>query len=453
MTDVMIAPPAGVLLIDDEQAILRTFRYCLEDAGFRVATASNAELAIAALEREVFDVCFLDLRLGDKSGLDLLPQLKAAAPWMRIVVATAHSSVDSAVVAMRAGAHDYLMKPCSPDQLRFAAVKQAQARRLEMRLEELEGERRDIDDFEVGSKVPAMAQVLEEARRVADTDASVLILGESGTGKGVLARAIHQWSPRRRGNLVTINCPSLSADLLESELFGHAKGAYTGATESTQGRVAQADGGTMFLDEIGDFPLSLQPKLLRFVQDKEYERVGDASTRRANVRIVAATNRELDGMVAANEFRQDLLYRLNVITLRMPPLRERGDDVIAIAERFLLTFARSYRRPARGLSDAAKAALRNYRWPGNVRELRNLIERAVILSKEAELQPSDLMAEPGGGGSDGSQLRVGGNCSLNDLERAHIIAVLASAATLDAAARTLGIDASTLYRKRKQFGI
>jgi two-component system, NtrC family, response regulator AlgB len=452
MTETMIAPPAGVLLIDDEPAILRTFRYCLEDAGFRVATAQNSELALAALEREVFDVCFLDLRLGDESGLDLLPKVKAAAPWMRIVVATAHSSVDSAVVAMRAGAHDYLMKPCSPDQLRFAAIKQTQARRLEMRLEELETERQDLGDFETGSKVPAMAQVLEEARRVADTDASVLILGESGTGKGVLARALHQWGPRKRGQLVTINCPSLSAELLESELFGHTKGAYTGATESTQGRVAQADGGTLFLDEIGDFPLGLQPKLLRFLQDKEYERIGDASTRRADVRIVAATNRDLDAMVAEGSFRQDLLYRLNVITLRMPPLRERGEDLIAIAERCLLTFARSYRRPARGLSEAAKASLRAYRWPGNVRELRNVIERAVILAKDAELQPSDLSTEPASGNGDG-QMRIGGNVSLQELERAHILAVLASSPTLDTAARTLGIDASTLYRKRKQFGI
>jgi two-component system, NtrC family, response regulator AlgB len=447
-----IVPAAGVLLIDDEPAILRTFRYCLEDAGFRVATAQNSEMALSALEREVFDVCFLDLRLGDESGLDLLPQLRAAAPWMRIVVATAHSSVDSAVVAMRAGAHDYLMKPCSPDQLRFAAVKQTQARRLEMRLEELETERQDISDFELGSNVPAMAQVLEEARRVADTDASVLLLGESGTGKGVLARALHQWSPRRRGQLVTINCPSLSADLLESELFGHAKGAYTGATESTQGRVAQADGGTLFMDEIGDFPVSLQPKLLRFLQDKEYERIGDSATRRADVRIVAATNRDLDSMVAEGRFRQDLLYRLNVITLRMPPLRERGDDVVAIAERCLLQFAKNYRRPARGLSAAAKATLRAYPWPGNVRELRNVIERAVILSQQAELQPADLMTEPGAA-TDGAMPRIGGNFSLQDLERAHILAVLASSPTLDAAARTLGIDASTLYRKRKHYGI
>jgi len=452
MSDTASAPPAGVLLIDDEPAILRTFRYCLEDAGFRVATAQNSEMAIAALERAVFDVCFLDLRLGDESGLDLLPQLKAAAPWMRIVVATAHSSVDSAVVAMRAGAHDYLMKPCSPEQLRFAAEKQAEARRLEMRLEELETERKSTGDLEMVSTVPAMAQVLEEARRVADTDASVLILGESGTGKGMLARALHQWSPRRRGQLVTINCPSLSADLLESELFGHAKGAYTGATESTQGRVAQADGGTLFLDEIGDFPLSLQPKLLRFLQDKEYERIGDSATRRADVRIVAATNRDLEAMSAAGEFRQDLLYRLNVITLRMPPLRERPDDIVAIAERTVLSFASSYRRPARGFTAEAKAALRAHPWPGNVRELRNIIERAVILSQNAELGVNDLLGTPGNGG-DSATPRIGGNFSLNELERAHILAVLASAATLDNAAKTLGIDASTLYRKRKHYGI
>ncbi len=450
-----IASPAGVLLIDDEPAVQRAFRDCLVEAGFRVAVAQNGEFAMAALGRDVFDVCFLNLCLGDESGPELLPELKSAAPWMRLVVCAEQSSVERALDAMRAGAHDYLMKPCSPAQVRIAAVKQAKARRLEMRVEDLETECDDTSVFEAGSTAPAMAQVLEEARRVADTDASVLILGESGTGKGVLARALHQWSPRSNGPLVTVSCPSLSGELLESELFGHAKGAYTGATENTQGRVGRADGGTLFLDEIGDFPFALQAKLLRFVQDKEYERIGDSVTRRANVRIVTATNRDLDAMVAAGEFRQDLLYRLNVITLWMPPLRDRGDDMIEIAERCLLAFARNYRRPARSLSEAAKAKLRTYSWPGNVRELRNVIERAVILASNPELQPSDLLTQPGNGvnGNDSAVQRVGADITLRELERAHIVAVLGSASNLEDAARTLGINASTLYRKRKQFGI
>jgi NtrC-family two-component system response regulator AlgB len=453
MSEPQPTPPAArILLIDDEAPILRTFRYCLEDAGYRVTTAQNGAQTLAALEREVFDVCFLDVSIGEESGLELLPKIKSAAPWMRVVVATAHSSVDTAVDAMRAGASDYLVKPCSPEQLRFAASKQVDARRLEARVEALESERGQAVAPDLGSSSPGMAQVIDEARRVADTDASVLILGESGTGKGVMAKAIHAWSHRAKGNIVTVNCPSLSAELLESELFGHSKGAFTGAVESTQGRVAQADGGTLFLDEIGDFPLALQPKLLRFVQDREYERVGDPATRRADVRIVAATNRDLSAMVAEGTFRQDLLYRLNVITLRLPALRERPDDVVLLAERALLGFAASYRRPARGFTPAAAAAIRAYPWPGNIRELRNVIERAVILCPDGQVDLSHLSIVQGGAVGAGA-IRVGAEVSLEQLERAHILAVMANAPTLEAAAGVLGIDASTLYRKRKQYGL
>ena len=453
MSETTPAASARILLVDDEAPILRTFRYCLEDAGYRVTTAQNGAQALAALEREVFDVCFLDVSIGEESGLDLLPRLKSAAPWMRVVVATAHSSVDTAVDAMRAGASDYLVKPCSPEQLRFAANKQVEARRMEARIEALESERKQNAPTDLSSATPAMAQILEEARRVSDTDASVLVLGESGTGKGVMARAIHMWSHRSSGNLVTVNCPSLSSELLESELFGHAKGAFTGATDSTQGRVAQADGGTLFLDEIGDFPLALQPKLLRFVQDKEYERVGDPSTRRADVRIVAATNRDLDSMVAEGTFRQDLLYRLNVITLKLPALRERPDDVVALAESSLLGFAANYRRPARGFTEAAAAAIRAYAWPGNIRELRNVIERAVILCPNPEVDTNHLSIVQGTAAVSTGAARVGADVTLEALERAHILAVIANAPTLEAAATTLGIDASTLYRKRKQYGV
>jgi two-component system, NtrC family, response regulator AlgB len=444
------APPARILLVDDEAPILRTFRYCLEDEGHRVTTAQSSEQALAALAHEVFDLCFLDLRLGEESGLDLLPRLRAAAPWMRVVVATAYSSIEVAVEAMRAGAADFLVKPCSPEQLRLVAARQAEARRLESRLAvlEREGPAQALPALE--SQSPAMARVLEEARRVADTDASVLVLGESGTGKGVLARAIHAWSHRAAGQLVTVNCPSLSAELLESELFGHARGAFTGATENTQGRVAQADGGTLFLDEIGDFPLPLQPKLLRFLQDKEYERVGDAATRRADVRIVAATNRDLEAMVAEGSFRQDLLYRLNVITLGLPPLRERREDLPGLAGRCLAEFAAAYRRPARSFTPEALDAIQAYDWPGNIRELRNAIERAVILAPDGDVGLDQLGAVATRPVS--SLPRVGDAISLEALERAHILAVIGASATLEQAAQTLGIDSSTLYRKRKQFG-
>ncbi|MAL96312.1 MAG: sigma-54-dependent Fis family transcriptional regulator [Haliea sp.] len=443
--DAVVADKGRILLVDDEAAILRTFRYCLEDEGYRVAAVSSAAQALAALQQQVFDLCFLDLRLGDDSGLDVLAQMRREAPWMRVVIVTAHSAVDTAVDAIQGGAADYLVKPCGPEQLRESAARQLQLRGDTAALADGGGERADLQ-----SASPAMMAVLETARQVAGTDASVLVLGESGTGKGELARAIHDWSRRAKGALVTINCPSLSADLMESELFGHARGAFTGATDSTAGRVTQADGGTLFLDEIGDFPLPLQPKLLRFIQDREYERVGDPVTRQADVRIVAATNRDLPAMVEDGSFREDLLYRLNVITLTLPPLRERREDIPGMAERFLARFAEEYERPARVFSQAAREALQAHAWPGNVRELRNVIERACIVCPEEELTETHLGLDEAGREA---APRVGAELSLEALEKAHIAAVLAASDTLEQAAATLGIDVSTLYRKRKHFGL
>ncbi|PAU64932.1 sigma-54-dependent Fis family transcriptional regulator [Pseudomonas sp. PIC25] len=445
----MLETGGRILLVDDEAAILRTFRYCLEDQGYSVSTASSAAQAEALLQRQVFDLCFLDLRLGADNGLDVLQQMRNLAPWMRVVIITAHSAVNTAVDAMQAGAADYLVKPCSPDQLRLAAAKQLEMRQLAARLEALEGELHRPSDT-LNSNSPAMMAVLETARQVAVTDANILILGESGSGKGELARAIHGWSRRAKKAFMTINCPSLSAELMESELFGHSRGAFTGATESTLGRVNQADGGTLFLDEIGDFPLTLQPKLLRFIQDKEYERVGDPVTRRADVRILAATNRNLEEMVSQGRFREDLLYRLNVITLNLPPLRERPEDIVALAERFLAYFVKTYSRPARGFSEQALDALGSYRWPGNVRELRNVIERACIICPKEWLEVGHLgLAEQ----PSNNAPRVGESMSLEELEKAHIAAVIATSETLEQAAKVLGIDASTLYRKRKQYGL
>jgi NtrC-family two-component system response regulator AlgB len=352
---------------------------------------------------------------------------------------------------MKAGAADYLVKPCTPEQLLLAADKQAEARRLELRIEALESAVSRDEEPEFVSATPAMAQLFEEARRVAETDAPVLILGESGTGKGVLARAIHKWSERRDANFVTINCPSLSAELLESELFGHRKGSFTGASENTLGRVSQADGGTMFLDEIGDFPLPLQPKLLRFLQDREYERIGDPVTRKADVRIIAATNRNLESMVKDNTFREDLLFRINVITLTLPPLRKRPEDVVPLAERFVRDLAVRYRRPARGFTEDARRSLQSYEWPGNLRELRNVIERAVILCSGERIDVGQLSIAQQD--SPSPTPRVGAIMSLEQLERAHIEAIVSRTRTLDEAARLLGIDASTLYRKRKQYGL
>ncbi|HZP64891.1 MAG TPA: sigma-54 dependent transcriptional regulator [Rudaea sp.] len=440
-----------ILLVDDDKSILRTFRYCLEDSGYMVATAQNGEQARTQAYAAVFDACFLDLNLGDESGLDLLPQLREIAPWMRVVMATAQGDVATAVKAIHAGAADYLVKPCSPEQLRLSAAKQVEARQLELRLKQLEDEKSG-PNLDLTTANPAMSAVVQMARHVAETDANILILGESGTGKGMLARAIHHWSARAKAGFVTVACPSLSAELLESELFGHQKGAFTGATESTPGRISQANGGTLFLDEIGDFPLSLQPKLLRFIQDKEYERVGDPVTRKADVRIVTATNRSLEEMVKDKTFREDLYYRLNVISLLVPPLRDRPEDVPVLAETFLAQFVKAYRRPARKFSREAMQQLRRHSWPGNVRELQNVVERASIVCDKAEVDPVHLgiVDAPR---EHHARIRAGDHVSLSELEQAHITALVSSIDSLDEVARLLGIDVSTLYRKRKQFGI
>lgn len=442
-----------VLLVDDDKQILRAFRLCLEDAGYLVATASDSRAAEQKLAEAVFDLCFLDLRIGAESGLDLLPRLRQLAPWMRVVMVTGESSVPLAVQAIKSGASDFLVKPCAPEVLLGTAARQAEARALTKRVELLESSSAGKDgEVEPVSASPAMQRVLELGRAVADTDASVLILGESGTGKGVLARSIHNWSPRAKENFVTINCPGLSGELIASELFGHVRGAFTGASENKLGRVDQADGGTLFFDEIGDFPMGMQPKLLRFIQDREYERVGDPVTRKADVRIVAATNRDLPAMVADGTFREDLLYRLNVITLELPPLREHPEDILDLAQRFLFRFAQSYRRQAREFSREARDFLLRYSWPGNIRELQNVIERATILAKGESVRLEDLGVAPVDAGS-GGRLRAGDDVTVDELERAHIEAILASAPSLDNAAKTLGIDASTLYRKRKRYGI
>lgn len=453
MTD-YTAPAGRVLAIDDEADVLDAYETILAKQDIRVTKAETLDDGMRMAISRPFDVCLLDRNIGYELGTEAIPELKSQAPGLRIIMATAHRDTDAAMEALRLGVDDYLVKPFSPDQLRISVARQIEARRLASKLAVLEHEVKSVSPIkdEISSKAPAMQQALAMAKQVAKTGANVLILGESGTGKNVLARAIHAWSPRREGNCVTVNCPSLNAELLENELFGHRKGAYTGAQDSSEGRVAQADGGTLFLDEIGDFPLALQPKLLRFIQDKAYERVGDAQTRQADVRLVTATNRDLARMVEAGEFRQDLFYRLNVVAITLPPLRERRDDIVELASGFLQRFALEYGCPARRFSDAAKSALRDYHWPGNVRELQNLVERAVILCAEDCLDRSHLLLGETDAATAASTA-VGDDISLEQLERQHIERILARAETLDQAAQILGIDASTLYRKRKAYGL
>jgi len=442
----LVVAALSTLIADDEKNIRSTLAACLESMGCRVVQAATPDAARAAVERSVFDLAFVDLRFGEANGLDLVSELVAAQPGLDVVVITAYATVQTAVEAIQRGARDYLPKPFTPAQIRQLVDRLGARRGLEREVRELR-ERLDqvAAEVEVQTQAPRMRALLDVLARAAAHDVPVLLEGENGTGKSVLARRLHELSARAKGPFVVVNCPTLSEELLASELFGHAKGAFTGAVRDQQGRVEAAEGGTLFLDEIGELPTGLQSKLLRFLQDREFERVGETKTRHADVRIVAATNRDLAADVKAGRFREDLLYRLNTFELTVPPLRDRPEDILPLARRFLALLGRGR---AIELAPEASAALAAHPWPGNVRELRNALERAVILSSGHRIGPELLplkVAERAG------LPTIGGDCTLEALEREHLLRVLARTATLDEAAGILGIDASTLWRKRKRY--
>ena len=438
-----------VLVVDDEKNIRTTLKLCLEQLGCEVVIAATAAAAVAEAARVDVDMAFVDLRLGADSGLELVSTLSGAHPSLAVVVITAYAEIPTAVDAMKRGAWDFLPKPFTPAQIRLVVDKVSERRQLSRRVAELERRLADtVPEADLASQAPAMRAALETIERVAASDASVLVRGENGTGKGVVARAMHVHSARRDQPFVVVNCPALSEELLGSELFGHVRGAFTGAVRDREGRVEAAAGGTLFLDEIGELPPAIQAKLLRFLQDREFERVGETRTRHADVRIIAATNRDLEKAVAEGRFREDLLYRLNVVEIRLPPLRERREDILPLARGFVAFFARAAKRQPPELSRAAEEALKGYAWPGNVRELRNAIERALILWPAAVLEPEafpDKIARPP------TAPELGGDSTLEEIEREHIQRVVSRTATFDEAAAILGIDSSTLYRKRKRY--
>jgi NtrC-family two-component system response regulator AlgB len=442
----------NVLLIDDDDSLRRTTRIALESMDHKVTEAASGERALEMLGRRPFQIALLDLRLGEESGLEVLPQLLALSPGLQIVVITAYATIETAVEAMRRGAADYLPKPFTPGQLRLVLERIAKVRRLESTVDELADRvRAAVPEADLVTAEPAMRAALDVAFKAAVSDAAVLVRGENGTGKGVLARAIHARSLRADAPFVTVACPSLSAELLESELFGHVQGAFTGAVRDTTGKVAAAEGGTLFLDEIGDLPLALQPKLLRLLQEKQYERVGETRTRACDVRVLAATNRKLEADIVAGRFREDLFYRLNVIEITLPPLRERRGDILPLAERLTEFFARQSGKTIEGFSEEARVALLRHSWPGNIRELRNAIERAVILAGAPELGVADL--PPSLGRPLEAGIDVGARVTLEQLEEEHVRRILAATATIEEAAAVLGIDPSTLWRKRKRYGL
>jgi two-component system, NtrC family, response regulator AlgB len=438
---------AKLLVVDDDRKIRQTLSAYLETFGHEVRMAESAGEALDLLAAADFDLVLTDHRMAERTGLELLQDIRQRFPDLIVILMTAYATVEGAVGAMKAGAYDYVTKPFSPDQLQRVLE-----RALEVR--SLRGENRALRDTvddapSLESRSPAMRILLEAARQAAASDATILLIGESGVGKNVLARQIHRWSARGEKPFVTVNCTTISEHLLESELFGHMRGAFTGAIKDKPGRLEAADGGTVFLDEIADLEADLQTKFLRFVQDQSFERVGGDSTIRVDVRIVAASNRDLIAEVAAHRFREDLFYRLNVITLRVPALRERAADILPLANRMLSGAAARNHRGELQFSPEACEALTRYPWHGNVRELRNAVERATVLSHgeviTAEYLPDALFREP-------STIRVAPTAaSLERIEREHIMHVLAESPTLEDAAATLGINVSTLWRKRKRY--
>jgi NtrC-family two-component system response regulator AlgB len=439
-----------ILIIDDEAHIRKTMSLTLDTLGHECDLAENGAAALNLLKKGSFDAAFLDLRLGDESGIDLIPKLLSLEPKLSVIVFTAYTSIDTAVDAMRRGAVDYVAKPFTPEQIRQALARIESSQRLENRVVELESMLTNSEAFaDFSTEEPQVQKLFETATKAAASAATILILGESGTGKSILARALHRNSARRDHAFVTVACPSLSRELLESELFGHVRGAFTGAVGETWGKVKAAEGGTLFLDEIGELPLEIQPKLLRLLQEREYERVGDSKPRKADVRVIAATNRRLEDLVKEGKFREDLYYRLNVITVELPPLRQRPIDLPNLAKQHLKMFSRQGTRQVKDFTSAAMAAMQRYSWPGNLRELRNVIERAVILSTGDKIDVNDFPDNLRGSQPSGAM--IGNRVSLEELEREHIMRIIEIAGSMEEAAKILGIDPATLYRKRKRY--
>jgi DNA-binding NtrC family response regulator len=387
----MSAPLPPVLVVDDEKNMRRSLQTMLGDEGYAVRTAESAEEALGLLAHENFLMVITDARLGGMSGYDFLGKIRSQWPELPALMITAYATPKLAVEAIKAGAMNYLAKPFAPEELFLAVARCAERHRLLCENAELRSRAGEVFGVEqIIGESPKIRELRQFIRTVAATDARVLVLGESGTGKELVAGALHSLSRRRAANYVRINCAAIPETLLESELFGHEKGAFTGAIKQKPGRVEEADGGTIFLDEIADMGKPLQAKLLRFLEDGTFTRVGGTTELRVDVRLIAATNKAIVQAIAAGEFREDLFHRLNVVQINLPPLRERGHDVLLLAEHFLKMFRAKMNKNVNGFTPAAAQKLLAQHWPGNVREIRNVIERALILETGREIQPASL---------------------------------------------------------------
>jgi NtrC-family two-component system response regulator AlgB len=440
-----------ILIIDDDRALTARMALDLKSLGCLVDVAATSDAAIAHLRDQTYDLALCDIHLDEHAdGLALLPRLIAANPNLHIVVVTAFASFETAVQAMKAGAADYLPKPFTQTQVRELVAQIRERQRVAQCLRDYERSGTGTGS-ELDSVAPAMRAAVATLQRAAQADIPVLLRGENGTGKSLFAQALHRRSARAAGPFVTVNCPSLSDELMTSELFGHVKGSFTGAIADQKGKVEVAEDGTLFLDELGDLTHAVQAKLLRFLQEQRYERLGDTRTRQADVRIVAATNHDLEAMVVDGRFRQDLLYRLNVVEVILPPLRERREDIVTLASTLLAGFAQATGGPVHELSPATRELLLAYPWPGNVRELRNELQRITVLWPSRTIEPDAFSPRVRGQASTAPML--GGEFSLDVIEAEHIRKVLARNDTFENAARVLGIEPSTLWRKRQRLGL
>lgn len=443
-----------IMVVDDEPDICKALDFLLRKEGYEVITANSGEEALEKLQNTTFDIVITDLKMGKMDGMELLTKIRETSPETATIMMTAFSSIESAVEAMKRGASDYIVKPFLNEEIKITIKKILEQRKLvkeNLALKQQISQRIACKEFIAVSE--PMIKIIETLEKVIPTKSNIMILGESGTGKGLIAELIHCNSPRRDNPFISINCSAIPEGLLESELFGYKKGAFTGAVADKQGMIAIANNGTLFLDEIGDMPLSLQAKILKVIETGELQPLGDVKKKQVDVRIISATNVDIERRIKEGRFREDLYWRLNVIEIKIPPLRERKDDIEVVAKHFVKKFNEEYKKDIKGIDKVAMTALMSYSWPGNVRELKNVIERAVVLAEGDYITIDNLpdkLKQKVEQYQETSPLKI----YLGDFEKSLITKVyLSHNKNKEETAKALGIDLATLYRKFKKYGI